>query len=401
MFKRKIVIIFILLSISFCLSGQNNVKYVIQGSADEKVYEGTYIYLMKTELYGGIHLKLDSAKIKNGKFKFRGEVNELPHLYQLIIFGRSKFKSRFVFVILEKGKIKIQIEKDRERVSGTPMNDMLNNKIIQPFNEWTSALEIYNLKKDSINTKGGTDRKKMKTICPFPHEELNKYKADRRNFVKTYAEYPVVDAFLFEMIMESSQDPELPAIKERLCAESKERLDKRLEIYTRIYEKRRKETEARSKIEDEKNTPETVKIGKKYTDFKGITLEGDTIKLSDIIIGKKLVLLDFWASWCGPCMNMLPFIDTLYQKYHPQGLEIVGASWDDHLVSWKKTVNARNMYWPQIFMLTNYEENGASIYGVRSIPYTVLIDINGKIIARKLRGKELELTIEKWLKEHK
>lgn len=389
--KRNLVVI-ILLLISSCLSGQNKTKYFIQGTADKEAYEGEWIYLMKTALYGGVHLKLDSTKIKHGKFKFRGEVNELPHLHQVIIFGRSKFESRFIFVIPEEGKIKMQIEKDKEQVSGTPMNDLLNDKIIQPFNEWMAALKPYIQQKNSPKAakENNPDNQAART------KASERWYAGRLDFVKAYAEYPVVDAFVLEMMYTPSLYPELKEIKERLCTESKERLAERM----KSHGKGMKEVEANRKIEEEKNTPDAVKVGKKYTDFRGVTLKGDTIKLSDIITDKKLVLVDFWASWCGPCMNMVPFLDTLYQKYHPQGLEIVSASCDTHLDKWKETVQKHQMCWQQIVLLSKPEENGSDIYGIRTIPYTVLIDNDGKIIARNLRGKDLEQAIEKWLEKY-
>lgn len=89
--------------------------------------------------------------------------------------------------------------------------------------------------------------------------------------------------------------------------------------------------------------PSSAEVGCKYIDFQGLDLNGDTLRLSETISGKKLVLLDFWASWCAPCMKEMPVVDSLYRKYRSKGLEVIGISSDQDSAAWKKRF--RNVIW--------------------------------------------------------
>lgn len=104
----------------------------------------------------------------------------------------------------------------------------------------------------------------------------------------------------------------------------------------------------------------------------------------------KYVMIDFWASWCGPCRRENPFVVQLYEKYKNKGFEIYGVSLDRDMASWKKAINADGIKWVQVSDLKYWQSVAAKAYGVSSIPFTVLLDKQGKIIATGLRGAALE-----------
>lgn len=141
-----------------------------------------------------------------------------------------------------------------------------------------------------------------------------------------------------------------------------------------------------------------LSTGSPYIDFTEKTISGEPFKLSSLVPRKKLVLLDFWASWCGPCIQEIPQLQELYGEYKDKGLEIVGVSLDDQESNWQKTVVANDLPWIQVICNNKNPENAANRYNVRSIPSTVLIDNTGKIIAFNLRGKELIEKIDELLK---
>lgn len=143
------------------------------------------------------------------------------------------------------------------------------------------------------------------------------------------------------------------------------------------------------------NVLTNVGIGNKAPDFNGLTPEGKSIKLSDHF--GKYLLLDFWASWCGPCRRENPNLVKAYQKYHDKGFEIFAVSLDKNKEAWLKGIKDDNLSWTHVSDLAFWNSAAAKLYGVRAIPANVLIDPNGVIIGRNLRGEDLDKKLEELL----
>jgi peroxiredoxin len=139
-----------------------------------------------------------------------------------------------------------------------------------------------------------------------------------------------------------------------------------------------------------------VAIGLPFKDFGLETPEGELLKISDVHQGNVL-LIDFWASWCGPCRRANPEMVELYNKYHERGLEILGVSLDQDTASWIKAIRKDGLVWNQISDVQGWNCKGSKLYGVPAIPHTVLIDREGIIRGKKLHGAELEEAIEELL----
>ena len=129
-------------------------------------------------------------------------------------------------------------------------------------------------------------------------------------------------------------------------------------------------------------------IGMIPPDLSGRTPEGGSYALSDM--RGSVVLIDFWASWCGPCRRENPNVKKVYEKYHSKGFEILGVSLDRQEAAWKKAIEADGLEWQHISDLKGWQSEHAKLYSVRSIPATFLLDKDGKIIAKNLRGPQLE-----------
>ena len=130
-------------------------------------------------------------------------------------------------------------------------------------------------------------------------------------------------------------------------------------------------------------------VGQQFTDFEMKDLKGKNVKLSDYVGKGKVVLVDFWASWCGPCRREMPNLVEAYKQYKGKNFEIVGVSLDRDEAAWKNMSKELKITWPQMSDLKFWQCEGAQLYAVSSIPHTVLIDGNGTIIARGLHGKAL------------
>ncbi|WNJ20760.1 TlpA disulfide reductase family protein [Pontibacter sp. G13] len=129
-------------------------------------------------------------------------------------------------------------------------------------------------------------------------------------------------------------------------------------------------------------------LGATAPDLRFPTPAGDTLALSDL--RGKYVLVDFWASWCGPCRRENPNVKRVYATYHDQGFEILGVSLDRSKDAWVKAIAKDDLPWHHISDLKQWKSQAAQIYGIHSIPSTVLVDPSGAIVAKGLRGKALE-----------
>lgn len=129
-------------------------------------------------------------------------------------------------------------------------------------------------------------------------------------------------------------------------------------------------------------------IGGTAPDFAQQTPEGKDLKLS--ALRGKVVLIDFWASWCGPCRRENPNVVRVYNQYKDKGFEILGVSLDSAKDRWVQAIEQDGLTWMHVSDLKGWQNEVAQVYGVRAIPQTVLLDAEGKIIARNLRGPSLE-----------
>jgi len=142
-----------------------------------------------------------------------------------------------------------------------------------------------------------------------------------------------------------------------------------------------KQQGAAKKIQNE------MAVGTKFPDFEEQALDGKPLSISNY--KGKVVLVDFWATWCGPCVRELPNVIQAYEKFHPKGFEIIGISLDQDKARLTSFLEQRKMTWRQYFDSKGWQNKLAGKYGVNSIPATYLLDGEGKIIAKDLRGEAL------------
>ncbi len=144
------------------------------------------------------------------------------------------------------------------------------------------------------------------------------------------------------------------------------------------------------------NAQKTVDIGKHVIDFVMDNDKGQPVSFSSF--KGKYVLLDFWASWCGPCRSEMPFINEIYQKYKDKNFEVVAVSIDSKKEHWLKAIIEDKMTWVQLSDLKGYKNDAALKYGVMAIPRNFLINSEGIIIAKDLRGEDIEKELSKIIK---
>ena len=139
----------------------------------------------------------------------------------------------------------------------------------------------------------------------------------------------------------------------------------------------------------------TTFIGQQYTDLEMADPDGKMHKISELVGEGKYVLVDFWASWCGPCRAEMPNVLEAYNKFHAKGFEVIGVSFDQKKEAWVKAIGQLKMPWLQISDLKGWQCAAAPVYKIDGIPDNILIDPQGKIIGRALRGKPLHSKLQK------
>ena len=136
---------------------------------------------------------------------------------------------------------------------------------------------------------------------------------------------------------------------------------------------------------------DSLVVGKQFPDFNETDANGRPMSIA--AYKGKVLLVDFWASWCGPCLGELPNVLAAYGKHHANGFDIVGISLDENRQRFQSMLASKNITWQQFYDGKKYENKLAVNYGVMSIPATWLLDRNGVIIGKDLRGPELEQAV--------
>ncbi|HEU6447803.1 MAG TPA: redoxin domain-containing protein [Verrucomicrobiae bacterium] len=149
--------------------------------------------------------------------------------------------------------------------------------------------------------------------------------------------------------------------------------------------------EAETRQAEAKKIQDSLKTGATFPDFHETDVNGKPISISGY--KGKVVLVDFWATWCGPCRGELPNVLAVYKKYHAKGFEIVGVSLDEDKATLQKFLQQNGMTWQQYFDGKGWENKLAVKYGIQSIPATFLLDGSGKIIGSDLRGPLLDSAV--------
>ena len=141
--------------------------------------------------------------------------------------------------------------------------------------------------------------------------------------------------------------------------------------------------------DDEKNAAMKAFVGQRFTDLEMLDTDGNSHKLSEYVGNGHWLFVDMWAAWCGPCRAEMPHVGAAYEKYHKKGLEMVSISLDNQKEAWVKAITALNMPWTHLSDLKGWQSIVCDVYKVWAIPDNLLINPQGEIVARNLRGETL------------
>ncbi len=344
--------------------------FTITGTAPG-IADGTKVFLQKQDAKTGI-LNLDTAQVKAGVFSFKGVATE-PSLH---FFEVEKVQGKIAF-ILEKGKIKCTLYKDsigKSIIGGTKNNEDLqsfNSKALKVQKRITDFQKANNDKFTEAKTKNDTVtiNQLVKQLSVMQNEMMTLSANFPQNNPKSFI------SILFIDNMFNNPKMEIAKIKSAY-----EKLDVSL-----------KNTKPGKELKTRIDNYRSVEIGSLAPEFSAPTPEGKTLTLKESL--GKITIIDFWASWCGPCRRENPNVVKLYNDYHAKGLNIVGVSLDKEADKWKEAIAKDGLVWSHLSNLKFWQDPIAVQYHVQSIPATFLLDAEGRIIARDLRGEELRAKV--------
>jgi len=364
---QKLVIVGVFL-ISFLGFSQNPISVTVSGN----IFNSKLDTVKISQFYGTHYVDFLKAPLaKNGDFTIKGGL--LNPDYYVLRVGNTHLN------VILRANSDIKIYGDGANIFA--FSNIVGSTESSTMNDFIKILTNWNIKQDSARTYLKTYPEKQQEINTSMQKEFSEFQNNRQNFIgqnpNSAALMPVLSALdverefeLYESIVSQlvtgfADSPTIKEINKQFLA-SKEK----------------------------KEAGNMFATGKLAPDFTDTKIDGKPMKLSDL--RGKVVLLDFWASWCGPCRRENPNVVKLYDHYNKDGFTVMSVSMDQDKAKWQAAIEADNLKWPNhVSDLKGWACAAGKIYQVTGIPFTVLIDQEGKIIKTNLRGEELELELQR------
>lgn len=365
---RSLMIITALIFLGGCETAQE--EFLINGKLEGAIPDGASVYLRKVD-ENNKPIDVDTTSVQAGSFSFTG-VQKTPEVYYIFI---EKVRGS-VPVIVENTIIDIRAHKDSlfyADVEGTKQNEMFG-EFFDSAKKMASRAQSMN--QDMRNAVTNKDTSVMNSLREEYFELQEEARDQEIEFIKTHAD-ALVSVLIVAKLMATKAlpDEEIQSLFEGLSPEVQQ-------------------SNVGKSIKTQLDKNKSTAIGSKAPNFSAPTPGGDNLALNDVL--GKATILDFWAAWCKPCRAENPNVVKIYDKYKDKGLSILGVSLDRRAEDWKKAIEDDGLEWHHVSNVRYFDEI-AQLYNVSAIPATFILDGNGVIVAKNLRGAELESKIAELL----
>ena len=378
--KRILMLLTVLTVIISCNKAGKN-EYIVSGIV-KGIADGKTVVLEKQDEMGQF-IPMDTVKVKDGKFMMKGSAKE-P---EIMLIQVEALEGKVPFV-LENGNINIIVDKDslqKSKFSGT-----FNNDVFSKFNDDLTKFQKELQKK--LMTFQNANMAKMKAAEQAKdtiviNKLMKEYQGMQKEGMEFYVKFAEANpkALLSALIVDSMlNDPAVDIARaKKIYASFSPELKK--------YKPGKSIQTKLNKIGKPVTFAAAANVGSVAPDFTAKNPEGKSISLKQSL--GKVTIVDFWASWCKPCRVENPNVVALYAKFHAKGLNILSVSLDKEASAWKDAIAKDNLTWNHVSNLKEFEDPIALQYGINAIPTIFVLDAKGVIIAKDIRGEELNAKI--------
>lgn len=378
--KKLVTILLAFAAAGTLACSADEIKYDITGTGAPK--DGAAVYLIdQTSLE-----PIDSAVVSSGTFRMKGKADKDAFL-AIAVDGLevNSFLRSGQFPLFNDGKpVKLNV------AEGTLTGSALNTKLSECNKRNKAAYaEYYSLIEEMESLPEDSSEEKIAEMMSKYRKAINKYADFYVRIIEENKDNLIPIAFVEHL-------PSVVSAADNWNKElGEQKLDEVLASNAALakhpyaLDLKRRMAAADAKRKQNADHQRSV-VGEKFRDLEEPDPDGNPHKLSEYVGQGKWVLVDFWASWCGPCKAEMPNVTAAYKKYHSKGFEIVGLSFDQDKDAWVRAIKEWDMPWIHLSDLKRGGSVAAGVYSVTGIPDNLLIDPEGTIVARGLRGDELD-----------
>ena len=370
---RILLLICMNVIVGFALLSQGSNLPKINVQISGQIFNGSFDSIKISQFYGKFYKDFITTKPdKKGNFTMKGT---LPYAdYYVLRLGNDNLQ----LILRDSSNIKIYGDGRKIR----EFCNIINSDESQQMNQFSYKLDRWSAKIDSANSALKLDTTRAQAINTYMSSEYSKYQGARQEFIAMNQNSPQLILVLKTMNIETEFADYEGILNQVITSFGQSPTVMEYKKYFDSYKAQR-------------DAGLTLGIGKVAPDFEQLGTDQKTnIKLSDL--RGKVVLIDFWASWCGPCRKENPNVVKTYAKYKDDGFTVMSVSLDTDKEKWLAAIKQDNLTWPNhVSDLRGWNNRVAALYEVKSVPFTVLIDQQGKIIKTNLRGEALESELQR------